>query len=105
MLLRVAGAFGVPAQRRPGLTGVWTEAGKLAAAGVRVSSQWITSHGVALNVSSDLRFFDRIVPCGIVGEGVTSLEHELGRPVDMEAVARAFTEAFADVFGYSHPVA
>ena len=105
VLLRVAGAFGVPAQRRPGLTGVWTEAGKLAAAGVRVSSQWITSHGVALNVSSDLRFFDRIVPCGIVGEGVTSLEHELGRPVDMEAVARAFTEAFADVFGYSHPVA
>lgn len=105
VLIRVAGAHGVPAQRRTGLTGVWTEAGKLAAAGVRVSSQWITSHGVALNVSSDLRFFDRIVPCGIVGEGVTSLEHELGRPVDMEAVAGAFTEAFADVFGYPHPVA
>ena len=105
VLIRVAGAHGVSAQRRPGLTGVWTDAGKLAAAGVRVSSQWITSHGVALNVSSDLSFFDRIVPCGIVGEGVTSLEHELGRPVHMEHVARAFTEAFADVFDYPYPVA
>lgn len=100
VLLRVAGAYGVTAERRPGLTGVWTGTGKLAAAGVRVSSQWITSHGVALNVSSDLGFFERIVPCGIVGEGVTSLANELGRPVDLEAVAGTFAERFADVFGY-----
>jgi lipoyl(octanoyl) transferase len=104
VLIRVARVYGVEAQRRAGLTGVWTASGKLAAAGVRVSSQWITSHGVALNVSSDLRFFDRIVPCGIVGEGVTSLSRELGRLVDMDLVARTFAEAFADVFGYDNPV-
>jgi lipoyl(octanoyl) transferase len=104
VLIRVAGAYGVRAERRSGLTGVWTETGKLAAAGVRVSSQWITSHGVALNVSSDLRFFDRIVPCGITGEGVTSLARELGRPVDLDAVALTFAERFAEVFKHSNLV-
>jgi lipoate-protein ligase B len=101
VLLRVAGAYGVQAGRREGLTGAWTKTGKLAAAGVRVSSQWITSHGVALNVTSDLGFFERIVPCGIVGEGVTSLAKELGRPVDLESVANTFKAHFGDVFGYS----
>ncbi len=104
VLIRVAGAYGVQARRREGLTGVWTETGKLAAAGVRVSSQWITSHGVALNVTADLGFFERIVPCGIVGEGVTSLAKELGGPVDLESVANTFADHFGDVFGYSNHV-
>ena len=105
VLIRVAAAYDVIAVRRPGLTGAWTEAGKLAAVGVRVSSPWITSHGVALNVSSDLGFFDRIVPCGIVGEGVTSLEHELGRTLAMDEAARRFERCFAEVFGYAPAVA
>lgn len=99
VLIRVAGAFGVTAVRRPGLTGVWTASGKLAAIGVRVASQWITSHGVAINVASDLSFFDRIVPCGIQGEAVTSLERELGRAVDIEEVAEMLVQRFSDVFG------
>jgi len=98
VLMRVAKTFGVESRRREGLTGVWTDRGKLAAIGVRVSSQWIASHGAALNVSSDLGFFDAIVPCGLQGEGVTSLEHELGGPVDMDDVAARLTEHFADVF-------
>jgi lipoyl(octanoyl) transferase len=99
VLIEVAAAFGVRAARRVGLTGVWTESGKLAAIGVRVSSQWISSHGVAINVSSDLRFFDRIIPCGIRGEDVTSLERELRRTVDLEDVAATLVQCFSGVFG------
>lgn len=98
VLIRAAADFGVEAHRRPGLTGVWTVQGKLAAIGVRVSSQWITSHGVALNVSSDLSYFDTIVPCGIRGEAVTSLSHELGRLVEMDAAIEALIDGFAQVF-------
>ena len=98
VLIRAAAAFGVEAHRRPGLTGVWTVQGKLAAIGVRVSSQWITSHGIALNVSSDLSYFDTIVPCGIRGEAVTSLSHELGRLVEMDAAVAALIDGFAGVF-------
>jgi lipoate-protein ligase B len=100
VLIRTAAAFGVEARRREGLTGAWTEQGKLAAIGVRVSSQWITSHGLALNVRSDLRYFETIVPCGIPDEAVTSLTRELGRPVEMDAAAEALTRAFAEVFGF-----
>lgn len=98
VLIRVAAAFGADARRREGLTGVWTDRGKLAAIGVRVSSQWIASHGAALNVSSDLGFFDAIVPCGLAGEEVTSLEAEIGSPLDLEDVRRTLAEHFAAVF-------
>jgi len=98
VLIGVAGSFGVEAFRREGLTGVWTAGGKLAAIGVRVSSQWIASHGTALNVSSDLTLFDAIVPCGIRDERVTSLERELGHPVEMEEVGLSYVERFASVF-------
>ena len=105
VLIGVAAELGVHAHRREGLTGVWTSRGKLAAIGVRVSSQWIASHGVALNVAPDLSYFDSIVPCGLTGEAVTSLERELGRPVDAAQVAGAFVGRFAEVFGHQIMVA
>jgi lipoyl(octanoyl) transferase len=98
VVIRSASTFGVRAARVPGLTGVWVEAGKLAAIGVRVSSGWITSHGLALNVCSDLAFFDTIVPCGIPDRAVTSLEAILGRRVPMEDARSALVSAFAEVF-------
>ena len=70
---------------------------KLAAIGVRIS-RWITSHGFALNVATDLRHFDLIVPCGITDKGVTSLERLVGRPVPMAEVEEAVVTAFRDVF-------
>jgi lipoyl(octanoyl) transferase len=98
VLVEVAATFGVTAERREGLTGVWTKQGKLAAIGVRVSSQWITSHGLALNVAPDLAYFDSIVPCGLAGEAVTSLAREVGRALDPEDVARRLVERFSAVF-------
>jgi lipoate-protein ligase B len=98
VLIAVAASFGVTAYRRDGLTGVWTDGGKLAAIGVRVSSGWITSHGFALNVSTDLRYFDAIVPCGIQGAQVTSLARELDRAVVMEEVQDSVVAAFGARF-------
>lgn len=98
VLIRAVGAFGVDAARSPGLTGVWVGGSKIAAIGVRIS-RWITSHGFALNVSTDLSHFDLIVPCGIPDRGVTSLQRVLGRTVDMPAAQQAVVEAFAAVFG------
>ncbi len=98
VLIRAAAAFGVRAMPVPGLTGVWTEVGKLAAIGVRVSSGWITSHGFALNVHTELVYFDAIVPCGIHDREVTSLERELGRTVPMREARNAVAGAFQEVF-------
>ena len=97
VLIRAAAAFGIAASRAPGLTGVWVGDDKLAAIGVRIS-RWITSHGFALNVATDLRHFDLIVPCGIADQGVTSLERLVGRPVPMAEVEDAVVAAFRDVF-------
>lgn len=105
MLIDVARAFGIEAGRSEGLTGVWTERGKLAAIGVRVSSGWITSHGVALNVTTELAYFDTIVPCGIADRAVTSLEAELGRPVPMPEAMEALVGAFRGVFRHEDFVA
>ena len=99
VLIRTAGDCGVDADRVAGLTGVWTGPGrhaKLAAIGVRIS-RWITSHGFALNVSTDLGFFDLIVPCGISDRAVTSLR-QLGWDGHMDEVARAVLCHFAVVF-------
>ena len=103
-LIKVAHEVGVKAERRPSDTGVWTESGKLASIGVRVSSGWITSHGVALNVNSQLNYFDAIVPCGLEGESVTSLEQELGHGLEVGEVSEILANQFANVFEYDIPV-
>ena len=97
VMIAAAAGFGVRAERVAGLTGAWVGADKLAAIGVRIS-RWITSHGFAFNVTTNLAHFDHIVPCGIRGRGVTSLERILGRPVPMAAVEEAVLRAFSAVF-------
>jgi lipoyl(octanoyl) transferase len=97
VLIRTAADYGLDAGRVEGLTGVWVGREKLAAIGVRLS-RWITSHGFALNVATDLDYFNLIVPCGIADRGVTSLERLLGRPVDRSAVEARLVAHFSDVF-------
>ncbi|CAN5814277.1 lipoyl(octanoyl) transferase LipB [soil metagenome] len=98
VLIGVLAEYGLPADRKEGLTGVWVADRKLAAIGVRVSSGWITSHGFALNVNPDLSFFDAIVPCGIREHGVGSIAQELGREVTVEECLDRVTACFARVF-------
>jgi lipoyl(octanoyl) transferase len=97
-LIRCAADFGVDASRLPGLTGVWVGERKLAAIGVRLSSGWITSHGFALNVTTDLRGYDAIVPCGIRDRGVTSLAELLVEPPSLLEAAGRAASRIAEVF-------
>ena len=97
VLIRTAADFGVVAERVPGLTGAWVGKKKLAAIGVRIS-RWVTSHGFALNVSTDLAYFDLIVPCGIADRGVTSLERLVGRQLDSNQVEGSLVSNFCEVF-------
>jgi len=97
VMARVCAGYGVAASRINGLSGTWVGDRKIGAIGVRIS-RWITSHGLAFNVSSDLSYFDLIVPCGIDDKGVTSLSRETGRPMDTDEVADALVRSFADVF-------
>ncbi|MGE5245563.1 MAG: lipoyl(octanoyl) transferase LipB [Betaproteobacteria bacterium] len=99
-LIRAAADFGVPAGRVAGLTGVWVGDEKLAAIGVRIS-RWVTSHGFAFNVSTDLDFFKLIVPCGIADRGVTSLDRLLGRPPARAEVEDRIVVRFGEVFDRS----
>jgi len=98
VLIATAAAFGVEARRVSGLTGVWAAGGKLAAIGVRVR-RWVTSHGFALNVSTELGAFEQIVPCGLADRRVTSIERESGRRVGLAEARDAVVEAFGRVFG------
>jgi lipoyl(octanoyl) transferase len=100
VLIQAVSDFGIAASRIPGLTGIWVGDQKLAAIGVRIS-RWVTSHGFALNVSTDLSHFGLIVPCGIADKGVTSMERLLGRPVPMAEVAAAVETRFKCVFSGS----
>ena len=97
VMIDAAAEFGVVAGRVTGLTGAWVDDEKLAAIGVRVS-RWVTSHGFAFNVSTDLRHFTYIVPCGIQGRGVTSLGRLLGRTIPRHEVEDAVVRAFSAVF-------
>lgn len=103
VLIRTCADFGVTAGRLSGFTGAWVThpsrgLEKIAAIGVRIS-RWITSHGFALNVDTDLRYFDLIVPCGISDRGVTSLAAATGRRIAMADVEDAVVSHFAACFG------
>ena len=85
------------AWRTPGYPGVWTSEGKVGTLGVAVRG-WVTMHGAALNVGPEMDHFAAIVPCGLKGEPVTSLEAILGRPLDVETVRAVLRRCCADVF-------
>ncbi|MBI3047529.1 MAG: lipoyl(octanoyl) transferase LipB [Acidobacteria bacterium] len=97
VMIRACADYGVEAGRISGLTGAWVGSQKIGAIGVRIS-RWITSHGFAFNVNTDLDYFDLIVPCGIADRGVTSLERLVGRRVPLEEVEEALARHFAEVF-------
>lgn len=99
-IIRTVSSYGLPAGRQLGLTGVWVREEKVCAIGVAVKS-WVSYHGFALNVNTDLSYFSLIRPCGIQDKGVTSLAKLLGRPVDTDEVKARIVEGFADVFGYA----
>jgi len=102
VLIRTSADYGVPAGRVAGLTGVWVGREKLAAIGVRIA-RWITSHGFAFNVTTDLDYFSLIVPCGIADRGVTSLDRLVGRAVDRREVEDRIVSRFCEVFERTAP--
>jgi len=97
VMIRVAADYGVTAGRVAGLTGAWVGNEKIGAIGVRIS-RWITSHGFAFNVSTNLEHFQLIVPCGIAGRGVTSLEKATARRIPLGDVEDRVVARFAEVF-------
>lgn len=100
VLIDALAAMGLEGERDPAGTGVWVRGAKAAAIGIRVSSGWITSHGFALNASTDLAYFGAVVPCGIPDRPVTSLSRLLGREVSPEEAAAPVVAAMKRVFGY-----
>jgi lipoyl(octanoyl) transferase len=109
VMIRAAAEFGITAERVMGKTGIWVRRAsesnapgvteeKLGAIGVHIS-RWVTSHGFAYNVSTDLRYFDLIVPCGIAGRKATSLEKIMGRAVTRKEVVQPVVQNFGEVFG------
>jgi len=103
VMIRACAGYGVEAGRIQGLTGTWVGREKIGAIGVRIA-RWVTSHGFAFNVATDLAAFQLIVPCGIRDKGVTSLERLLGRKVPLDEAMDRLTASFAEVFG-AEPVA
>jgi lipoyl(octanoyl) transferase len=101
LMIRATANFGLIGHRSDANHGVWIDVpggeAKLAALGVHLS-RWVTSHGFAYNVATDMRYFDLIVPCGVAGKGATSLERALGRAVAIEEVRERLVEQFASVF-------
>lgn len=97
VMIRVCADYGITAGRVGGMSGTWVASEKIGAIGVRIS-RWITSHGFAFNVNTNLQDFQLIVPCGIADRGVTSLQKLLGRPLSIEEVEERMMARFAEVF-------
>jgi lipoyl(octanoyl) transferase len=97
VLIRTVAEFGITAERVEGMRGIWVGRNKIAAVGVRIA-RWVTSHGFALNVNTNLEHFTLITPCGIQGRGVTSISREVGRAVTLGEVRPIVIDKFAEVF-------
>ena len=102
VIIKTIAEYGLKGERSPGETGVWLDVGtpfarKICAMGIR-SSRWVTMHGFALNVNTDLGYFDNIIPCGIRGKAVTSLEAELNQKIDLEKVKAKILSHFKSEF-------
>jgi lipoyl(octanoyl) transferase len=97
IMILTLGEFGLRGRRIPGLTGVWLGDEKVGALGVRVR-RWVTTHGFALNVNCDLRWFDTMIPCGITDRRVTSMERAHGHPVDEDEVRESCAAHFQEIF-------
>lgn len=97
VIIRTCADFGIEAGRIEGLTGVWVGEEKICAMGIRCS-RWVTMHGFALNVNTDLSYFKNIVPCGIEDKDVTSVSECVGKRIEEEEVKKRLTEHFADLF-------
>lgn len=104
VMMRTLADFGIAGKPIDGLTGVWVDTPrgeeKICAIGVKINTKGVTKHGFALNINTDLRYFDGIVPCGIPDKGVTSMARLLGGPVDFDAVTDCLITHFGEVFGY-----
>jgi len=107
VIIRSLKVFGIESSRSAGATGVWLDVDlpaksrKICAIGVR-TSHWVSMHGFAFNISTNLDYFNYIVPCGIVGKGVTTLEKELGKKVEMEEVKKVLLKQFSEVFQFEY---
>lgn len=102
VIIKVIASYGLKGERSEGETGVWLDVGtpfarKICAMGIR-TSRWVTMHGFALNVNTDLGYFDHIIPCGIRGKAVTSLEAELGKKLDIDEVKEKILKHFKELF-------
>ena len=98
VIIKTLSEFGIESYRDENFTGVWVGSDKIAAIGVKVS-HWVTMHGFALNVNTDLSYFDRIIPCGIFHKGVTSMQRLLGKEFSLQEVSNVIMEKFGNVFG------
>ena len=96
-IIQTCSEFDIQGYRIKGMTGVWVNNEKVCAMGLRCS-RWVTMHGFALNVNTDLSYFDNIIPCGIEGKNVTSLEKLLGEKIDPEKVKKILLEKFSEIF-------
>ena len=97
VLMHVLYDYGINASIKPGLTGVWIEDRKIASIGIRVS-RWITTHGFALNVNTDMNYFSNIISCGIENVYMTSMEKELGKKISMNDIKQSTINHFNDIF-------
>lgn len=99
VIIRTCSEYGLKGIRNPEFTGVWIEGRKIAAIGIKIS-RWVTMHGFAFNINTDLALFNGIIPCGIIDKEVTSLEKELGKNIEISEVKLKLLKNFRNIFNY-----